>query len=348
MSRQSLFHHHFYLWNFVGIAIAGLILRPYQLDLSLVEWPIGPLLSAYLLSSLLYSLHLNLRRWKVLIPTFLAFIGFHWLLSGIFVIVLTRFLRYPEVYTLGGFSVYLLDHRTSLLDASIWFLLYAGIFWGLSTRKQVGHLQQSIAELEKKLNESDLSMLSKEINPHFLFNAMNAIVMKVRLKETKDAVAMIAALNDLLRLSLSKQFNQLITLEEEQILLEKYLSLEKARFGDHVTWDVRIPDNLKKCKIPRLILQPLAENAFKHGLNSSSERLELKIDAVKEGEKKINIRVFNSKEEPRPINYASANVGLPNVVQRLKQFYQTDFQFRSFIESDGVAFQITIPTHYEN
>lgn len=273
---------------------------------------------------------------------FVFFIGLHWLLSGLLEIVLTRFLRYQESYDFGQFKFYLIDHYESLLDGGIWYTLYLILFWGISLNAQMDLLNRSGEQLQKQISKTDLSRLSKEVNPHFLFNAMNSIAMKVRLNENKTAIAMISALNDLLRLSLYGENYLLIPLSEELELLEKYILIERSRFGDRFSWTTDVPAKFNNCILPRMILQPLVENAFKHGMSHGHEHMILRLE-VEEVERSMSIRIFNSEVGNAKINYASSSVGLPNIVNRLRQIYKSEFQFKSFIESDGVSFQILIP-----
>lgn len=278
---------------------------------------------------------------KVLVAVLLFSIS-HWILTGFLEVLLTRFFRLPETYTLRAFSVYLLDHHTLLLDGAIWFVSYMVLFGWIRSQQKLTGLSEVNQELEKELGQTDLKALNQEMSPHFLFNAMNGITMKIRMKQNHDAVNMMAALTELLRLNLSKKDDLQITVQEEIELLNKYLLIEKARFGEHFTLNMDFPDELMNVKVPRLILQPLVENAFKHGMTHQLEEMVVRIEG-KESQGKLVLSVYNSQVDHSNINFVNSNIGLPNIVHRLRRFYGTDFQFQSLSLRDGVVFNISIP-----
>lgn len=318
-----------------------MLIRPYHTEVSIVSWPVSPLLSVYLLSLLLLFAHYRIRKGAWIIAIIL-FALTHWILSGIFEIILTRFFRLPEQYHFMKFDQFLLEHMTTLIDGLLWCLCYLFVFsWLQKTTRNEMILQEKKA-LEHKLSSSELNLLTNEINPHFLFNAMNGIAMKVRLGENKLAVNMLASLNDLLRLSLAKRNDDLIPLHEELELLEKYMMIEKVRFGDHFSLTQTIPDGVQSFKVPKLILQPLVENAFKHGMDNNLEKMILKVEGQLRNEQ-LKLTVYNSQNDPHRLNYATSNIGLPNVAHRLRRFFGTNFQFQSFREKNGVVFSITLP-----
>lgn len=201
---------------------------------------------------------------------------------------------------------------------------------------------ESNQQLDKELSKVDLKALDQEMSPHFLFNAMNGITMKVRMEQNSEAVNMIAALTDLLRLNLSKKGDYQITVQEELELLNKYLLIEKNRFGDHFKLRMDFPEEFMQAKVPRLMLQPLVENAFKHGMNHQYEEMVVRVEGKTSGEYLV-LSVYNSQVDHSIINYVNSNVGLPNIVRRLRIFYGTDFQFQSLSAPDGVVFKISIP-----
>tara|TARA_Y100000310_G_C20689893_1_gene821542 strand:+ start:2967 stop:3860 length:894 start_codon:yes stop_codon:yes gene_type:complete len=265
-----------------------------------------------------------------------------WLLTSLFILILERFFRTNEHYSLNDLPQLINQNWVLLVDGLLWFILYQIVFSWLNYKQKTEALETRIQDLEKEISQADLIYLRKEINPHFLFNAMNGIAMKVRLKENKAAVAMIAALNNLLRLSLSKSKEQLITLHQELELLDSYLLIEKHRFGDHVQVEIDFPEETRSKKVPELILQPLVENAFKHGLSLNQELQHISISGKLSNEQ-IILSVFNTKSNGVNFNFAKSGIGLPNIVHRLRRIYNTNFKFQSFNEEHGIAFTITLP-----
>lgn len=237
----------------------------------------------------------------------------------------------------------LIHHNWTLcLDGLIWFGAYLLVLSYLDQSTKLRSVEERNQELEKELNTTSLNSLRKEINPHFLFNAMNGIAMKVRLKENKVAVSMIVALNDLLRLSLTKSNDELIPIYQELALLDNYLLIEKHRFGEQAMIDIDFPEEIRLLKVPELILQPLVENAFKHGFNQDENLQQIRISGQLM-EQQLKLSVYNTRSGISNFNFARSGVGLPNIVHRLRRIYQTDFKFQSFSEEHGIAFTITLP-----
>ena len=123
--------------------------------------------------------------------------------------------------------------------------------------------------LERRFSESRLNALRMQLDPHFLFNALNTISSQVE-RDPRLARAMIEHLGDLLRLSLESRDRQEIPLAEELAFLDHYLAIQQIRFGDHLKVEMQIHPDVKYASIPSLVLQPLVENAIRHGLSRRS------------------------------------------------------------------------------
>ena len=123
-----------------------------------------------------------------------------------------------------------------------------------------------VERLERRFLEARLNTLRMQLEPHFLFNALNTISSEVG-QDTKLAREMIEDLGALLRLSLEFKDRQVIPLVEEMAFLEHYLTIQKVRFGDRLKIEIRIAPEVKYASVPCLLIQPLAENAIRHGLS---------------------------------------------------------------------------------
>jgi two-component system, LytTR family, sensor kinase len=123
--------------------------------------------------------------------------------------------------------------------------------------------------LERQFSEARLNALRMQLDPHFLFNALNTISSQVE-RDPKLARGMIEHLGDLLRLSLESKDRQEVPLAEEMALLEHYLAIQKIRFGDHLKIEMRIAPEVRYASVPCLFAQPLVENAIRHGLSRRS------------------------------------------------------------------------------
>lgn len=266
----------------------------------------------------------------------------HLIVTGALILLLERFFALHEHYDLLTFPSYFSTSWHYALDGILWYWAYVMLCLFFHTQSQIALERERLKQTKAALLQSDLKTLRNEINPHFLFNAMNTIAMKVRLSENKTAVSMIAGLNDLLRTVLSKNNGQLIPLSTELSLLEKYLSIEKIRFGNQVEIHIEFADLLLPAKVPQMLLQPLVENAFKHGIQETLALQQISISG-----KKINnnleLSVYNTAPESMLLIDSHRGIGLPNIIHRLRRHYGTDFRFQSLNSEHGIAFIITIP-----
>lgn len=125
-------------------------------------------------------------------------------------------------------------------------------------------------ELETQLGLARLEALRTQIRPHFLFKALNSVAMLVRNNENRQAVEVVAGLGELLRSSLDDSAGQEVPLAAELGFVRRYLAVEEFRFPDRLRVEVDVPDELLEAEVPNLILQPLVENAVRHGVAKSS------------------------------------------------------------------------------
>ncbi|MEQ8469731.1 MAG: histidine kinase [Marinoscillum sp.] len=352
MSSRTFPRNNFFIANSLCIGLLFLFFWVKALSNpsyeNVIFWPGAYFISIWLLSQIANGFILSSSFEKLksaIVGQVIVALGFgvaHLLLTGLLTILLERFCRFPEHYTFKTFGQYLFNHWYLVIEGLIWYTAYLIVllFFKLLVRYQTEKYRSEV--LKKDLRHSDLTKLRNELNPHFLFNAMNGIAMKVRLGENKVAVSMIAALNDLLRLALTKGEDKSITLEEELKLLDKYLIIEKTRFGDTVHIQFDLNQEILNALVPQLILQPLVENAFKHSIKEHAENQIIKIAAVKK-EGHLIMTVYNTTKNPASVNIETSGVGLSNIIQRLKRLYGTNFRFQSQPEENGLTFIITIP-----
>ena len=194
-------------------------------------------------------------------------------------------------------------------------------------------------DLELSLARSRLHALELQIQPHFLFNTLNAISALVRSDRPRDAVSMIAGLSDLLRYMLDHAEQQLVPLDEESRMLERYLEIQRMRFPDRLTYTIEISPDVRDARVPVFILQPLAENAIRHGVATSSAAGVVNIRAFRD-EARLRIEIFNSG---RLSDTAGTGLGLRNTRERLEQLYGDRQSFELVNKGDGVMARITLP-----
>jgi signal transduction histidine kinase len=148
-----------------------------------------------------------------------------------------------------------------------------------------------LERLEKNFSEARLNALRMQLDPHFLFNALNTISSQLE-RDPKLARGMIEHLGDLLRLSLESKDRQEVPLAEEMAFLEHYLAIQKIRFGDHLKIDVQIAPEVKYACVPCLFVQPLVENAIRHGISRRSSGGTVIVSAQRAGDR-LDIRVLD-------------------------------------------------------
>ena len=195
----------------------------------------------------------------------------------------------------------------------------------------------------KSLHDSELDRLRKQLNPHFLFNALNGIRALV-LTEPQQSREAIGQLSDLLRLSLKTKLDENISLGEEVEILENYLSIEKIRFQDRLTVEIDISNDLKNYKVLPFCLQILAENAIKHGIGKNKKGGVVKVSAEKNTNHLI-LKITNTggiEKEPEKFE-ESTGVGLENLKERLKINFGKMASFEITENDNWVTAKVALP-----
>jgi two-component system LytT family sensor kinase len=174
------------------------------------------------------------------------------------------------------------------------------------------------ARLATLLAQAQLAALRLQLEPHFIFNALNAITALIREQRDTEAVAMTAGLGDLLRRVTDQSERQFVSLAEETDFLGKYLDIQGMRFAERLQYRIDIPPALMTARVPDFILQPLVENAIKHGIAKRAKGGELRVTASGDGAQ-LTLCVYN--DGPPLAQQITENVGLTNTRQRLLALY---------------------------
>lgn len=177
---------------------------------------------------------------------------------------------------------------------------------------------QRQAHLETMLKSSELEMLKSQINPHFIFNSLNSI-SSLTIISPERAREMVVKLSDFLRYSLGKENDQMNTVDDEINNIMLYLDIERVRFGERLKVEKELSDDVKKLKLPNLILQPLFENAIKHGIYESLVLITINLKVWKEGNV-LKLSVSN-EYDPNAVSRKGKGIGLKNVRERLALIY---------------------------
>jgi two-component system LytT family sensor kinase len=188
--------------------------------------------------------------------------------------------------------------------------------------RRLAHRDAEAARLAGELSKAQLDALRRQMEPHFLFNALNGISGLVRERRNDAAVQMIAGLSDLLRRVLEDSGRQLVPLAEEISFLESYIELQAMRFGDRLKVTVDIPLELYAALVPQLVLQPLVENAIVHGIGKLVEGGEIRVTA-RESEGTLSIYLYSDGPALSLAGGDRTGVGLSNTRGRLVTLYGT-------------------------
>lgn len=200
-------------------------------------------------------------------------------------------------------------------------LIYAAIAAASTTldaHNRLLHQRTASARLAELLAQAQLAALRLQLEPHFIFNALNAVTGLIREKRDTDAIAIIAALGDLLRRVTDRSERLCVSMEEEMDFLHKYLAIQQMRFADRLRVQIDIPDALMQAQVPDFIVQPLVENAIKHGIARRARGGSVKVTAASDGAV-LTLSVYNDGP-PLPAHRPDG-VGLSNTRQRLLALY---------------------------
>lgn len=230
-----------------------------------------------------------------------------------------------------------------------WIQLDVLLYWALlglatvrASEAALRERERRSRELELQLAESQLQALKLQIQPHFLFNTLNTIVAMQRVGEIDKATRMTVALSDLLRLLLASGSAHRVPLERELELLDGYLEIERFRFEDRLRVERRLSGDFAGVLVPPLLLQPLVENAIRHGAAARSGRREVDV-AVRRSGDRLEIEVANDAEAVPADRPDGLGIGVRNIRTRLRELYAGDHTFEMKIEKGRSLVQVRIP-----
>ena len=243
------------------------------------------------------------------------------------------------------------DYLSWILTSVPWsFVMYFAFLGCVYAFRYVAELREREARearLSAQLAEARLGALRMQLNPHFLFNSLNALAVLVRDQNTRDASRMLELLGAVLRQVLQGDKRQHVTLAEELRFIEQYLAIEQVRFSDRLNLRWAIDPAVRDALVPEFILQPLIENAIRHGVAKRSEPGTIEISARRDGDV-LSLSVSDDGPglgaEPRE----NGGVGLANVRARLETLYGASgrLELRSN-DRGGTIAVITIPFRRE-
>ena len=273
------------------------------------------------------------RRWPLSGPHRRAAILRHALAAPVVAIAVLAgfFALYHTLIRVPGASAWFVGLDRSFFKTAVFFLvayfhvelfIYGGVVAAAHAFRTTALLQAREHEalvLESELTRARLTALRTQLQPHFLFNTLHTIGSLVLQRQNERAVEMLAELGELLRGTLAHRDTDLAPLQDEIAYLRRYLRIEEARFGDRLTVEWDLEPAAIEAAIPAFILQPLVENAFRHGISHRTEDSVLRISAAAENGS-VRITVYNDGPS-LPAGFSldrTAGYGLKNVAERLR------------------------------
>jgi two-component system LytT family sensor kinase len=216
----------------------------------------------------------------------------------------------------------------------------------LAVSHRARHLEIRESRLEADLARAQLDALRLEIEPHFLFNTLNSIASLIRTRSSDRALSMLLGLSDLLRATVDGRHHS-TTLGEEAEFVKRYIELQRMRFSDRLDVQYVISPESERCAVPTFLLQPLVENAFRHGVAKHSGPCRLEVSAsVENGELHLCVRDNGAGLPPDFDVDSHAGTGLRNVRLRLQRIYEGAATFElGPAGGGGTIARVRLPAH---
>ena len=275
--------------------------------------------------------------------------GFSFILSGLVIVLLhfiiTNALYYPLRNLVSGnwrspWEELLMIFPKATLSRLIDFVVISSVLKVITINRELNEKNLKLINLESQLHQSHLTTLKAQLNPHFLFNSLHAVSSLIGYDDEK-ARNMTIKISGLLRKMLEDKDKQTHSLREELDYIEDYLAIEQERFFDRLEIKIEIEEKAYDAEIPNLLLQPLVENAFKHGISQLEGKGHINIQGNITTNNELRIEIENSS--PGKSAEPSIGVGLENVKKRLYQLYGTTAELEIKSEPDLYIIILSIP-----
>jgi two-component system, LytTR family, sensor kinase len=243
---------------------------------------------------------------------------------------------------------FLILWRTTVLDQVVSFLIIYALIVMIAlvivSREDIARKTIEATRLDEQIARAQLTALRRQMEPHFLFNTLNSITALVRDQRSEDAVRMIVALSDFLRRDSEDAHRSQVTLAEEVEYLQRYLDIQRLRFGSRLEAIVDVPADIQRARVPSLLLQPLVENAIKYGIARRAEGGLIRVTGERCGDR-LKLAVYNDgSSEVLNDDATRSGIGMGNLRTRLSILHpnQSDLHLRA-THSGGVEVLVTLP-----
>ena len=220
--------------------------------------------------------------------------------------------------------------------------MFAALLAFQAAYAQLKKQQNLLVQARQREREAQMLALRFQLNPHFLFNTLNAISSLVVTGRSRDAEGMIDRLSSFLRGSLGADPEQMVAVEDEFEMLDNYLDIESVRFGERLAAAIELPDDLSDAQMPPFLLQPLVENAVKYAVAPSRGRVRISI-AARESAGRLALEVSDSGAGGATAVGEGTGVGLANVRERLRLSFGHQGEMHVDHSPDGFRVVLTMP-----
>lgn len=231
--------------------------------------------------------------------------------------------------------------------AFYWFIVLAHHGWHYYRRYR--ERERRATELEGELSRAQLQTLRMQLNPHFLFNTLNTIAALIH-EQPESADRVLIRLSELLRASLDRPDAHELPLRQELDFVRRYLEIEQARFGDRLTVEIRVPPAVEAALVPALILQPILENAIRHGVELREAAGRIVLTAARQSDQLELVVTDNGPGlPPGATHFAREGIGLRNTRSRLRHLYgeKQTLELRT-VPTGGLEVRIALPFRLES
>ena len=334
----------FAAWTVFGLILATQIYMQGTLSGRQPGWPVvlrSGLINAYLWAFETLIIFWLARRVPLERKHLFPRIGVHVIAAIVLSLARTMFM----IEVLGPRPFKIVFWGSASVNA-LYYALLLGIAHAVLYYGRYREGERTAERLAAGLTEARLQALKMQLQPHFLFNTLNAISALIP-AEAQPARRMVARLGDLLRIALDHEETQEVTLREEIAFLEPYLEIEQARLKDRLTIKIDVAPETLDARVPHLLLQPLVENAIRHGIASRIDPGSVEISTRLTSDQRflhLEVRDDGPGVERNNLARTRKAIGLANIQSRLEQLYGSEHQFALENHPDGgVVAKISLP-----
>jgi two-component system, LytTR family, sensor kinase len=235
-----------------------------------------------------------------------------------------------ETIKLGGMRFVWADFLDVWLQFSVMLFLWCTLYFSIKQWQQSVRERERLVRAESEAREARLSALRYQLNPHFLFNSLNAASTLVLQGKAATATRMLAQIGELLRTTLDNDTSAEIPLSQELAFVEQYLAIEQTRLGERLRVSTAISSDTLHAVVPAMVLQPLVENAIRHGVAPLIEGGTITIESINRGDRllmTIKNSLCRTNQNSPQSGQPSKGIGLANTAERLKTLYGDNQRF---------------------